>query len=185
METAGHLHPLDTPVCRLSALLNSTPAQSFNHCISSSFPASDHHCKPHSQTGPLTNFCVATLAACLLLCILQLFHYLATRGFHILPGLDAPDLGTTLRYSPPSQPSQQSFHICLAKKCSASLRLSGESLQQWSLFCFFDSTLRRDMGNYIRNSVSPVQGCSAAEDGKVWACLHEGVPNSLTVGEKF
>lgn len=48
METAGHLHPLDTPVCRLSALLNSTPAPSFNHCISSSFPASDHHCKPHS-----------------------------------------------------------------------------------------------------------------------------------------
>ena len=50
---------------------------------------------------------------------------------------------------------------------------------------FVDSTLLRDVGNCICNSASSVQGCSAGEDGKVWACLHEGVPNSFTVGEKF
>lgn len=184
METAGHLHPLDTPVCRLSAPLNSTPAQSFNHCISSSFPASDHHCKPHSQTGPLTNLCCYPCG----LLIALYSPALPLPGNQGLPhpsrsGRPRPRDNTQIFSSITAFPAKLP-HLS-GKKCSASLRLSGESLQQWSLFCFFDSTLLRDMGNYIRNSVSPVQGCSAAEDGKVCACLHEGVPNSLKVGEKF
>ena len=43
-----------------------------------------------------------------------------------------------------------------------------------------DSTLPRDVGNHISNSVSPIQGCSVGEDGgEVCTSLHEGVPNPL------
>ena len=114
-ETAGYVHPSAIPLCWPSALLNSTPAQSLNHCMSCTFLASDH-CSEQLKRGPLNVLCVANFTTYVLLCILQLLCYGATRAFHILPGLDAPDLGTPLRCSHPSQPSQQSFRVCLRQK---------------------------------------------------------------------